>query len=130
MRAATMLARTLWGECRGEPYLGQLAVACVIRNRVDDIRWPDTYEGVVLQPKQFSCWNGEGVQHDIKSLKWKVLMHIANGIIEDLIPDVSHGANHYINAYAQPPDPEWARQFGKITLWPGPEVGVHTFFRL
>ena len=33
-----ILARTLWGEARGEGLAGQIAVACTIRNRVEDGR--------------------------------------------------------------------------------------------
>jgi hypothetical protein len=32
-------------------------VLWVIRNRVESPRFPDTYEGVILQPKQFSAFN-------------------------------------------------------------------------
>ena len=33
-----ILGRTLWGEARGEGFAGQVAVACVIRNRVNEAR--------------------------------------------------------------------------------------------
>lgn len=51
------LARTLWAEARGEPEAGIEAVAQVILNRVNSRRYPDTIEGVVTQPYQFSAWN-------------------------------------------------------------------------
>jgi spore germination cell wall hydrolase CwlJ-like protein len=35
-KIATLLARTLWGEARGEGDCGQIAVAWTIRNRVLD----------------------------------------------------------------------------------------------
>jgi hypothetical protein len=63
-----ILALTLYGEARGEPIEGIIAVGCVIRNRVNDTkkRWPNTYRGVCLQPWQFSALNvtGGGVNHD------------------------------------------------------------------
>lgn len=34
-----------------------LCVANVIRNRVRNRRWPDTYRGVIRQPRQFSAFN-------------------------------------------------------------------------
>ena len=49
-------AITVWAEARGEPYLGQVAVARVIRNRIKQ-GWAHDAAGVVLQPYQFSCWN-------------------------------------------------------------------------
>jgi len=48
-----ILARTLWGEARGESLAGQVAVACVIRNRVNDAKdrswWGEGYAGVCLE---------------------------------------------------------------------------------
>jgi len=51
-----ILARTLWGEARGEGIDGMRAVAHVILNRVADARWPGTVAEVCLQPSQFSAW--------------------------------------------------------------------------
>ena len=44
-----LLARAVYGEARGEPYAGQVAVAAVILNRVEDSRFPKTISGVVYQ---------------------------------------------------------------------------------
>ena len=56
-----ILARTLWGEARGESLAGQIAVAWTIRNRVNDGNakswWGEGYVGVCQKPYQFSCWN-------------------------------------------------------------------------
>jgi N-acetylmuramoyl-L-alanine amidase len=52
-----MIALCVWREARGETRRGKMLVASVIRNRVDDRRWPDSYSGVVTQPLQFSCFN-------------------------------------------------------------------------
>jgi N-acetylmuramoyl-L-alanine amidase len=125
---------TLYGECNGEPYVGQLAVACVIRNRVIDSRWPDTYEEVCLQPKQFSCWNAvlpTGHLRAILNLDiTKRLRFIAEGIRTGVIPDITDGANHYINPFAGPPEPKWAQNVKPITLWPSAFTGSHAFYRL
>ena len=51
------LARTLYGEARGEPREGIEAVANVILNRVLSNRYPNTIAKVCLQRLQFSCWN-------------------------------------------------------------------------
>lgn len=49
-----MLAAILYCEARGEPYQGILAVGTVVMNRVADPRFPNTIEGVILSPGQFS----------------------------------------------------------------------------
>ena len=48
-----LLARTINGEARGEPYLGQIAVGAVIINRVISNKFPDTIKGVIMQDGQF-----------------------------------------------------------------------------
>lgn len=47
------LAENIYHEARGEPVSGQLAVAHVVLNRVEDSRFPDTICAVVRQPNQF-----------------------------------------------------------------------------
>lgn len=48
-----LLARAIYGEARGEPYAGQVAVGAVILNRVRDSRFPKTIAGVVYQAGAF-----------------------------------------------------------------------------
>ena len=48
-----LLARVVYGEARGEPYEGQVAVAAVILNRVRSASFPNTISGVVYQPGAF-----------------------------------------------------------------------------
>ncbi|MDD3947067.1 MAG: spore cortex-lytic enzyme [Clostridia bacterium] len=51
---AYLLARVVYGEARGEPYTGQVAVAAVILNRVRSSSFPNTIAGVVYQPWAFT----------------------------------------------------------------------------
>ncbi|NLT58120.1 MAG: spore cortex-lytic enzyme [Clostridiales bacterium] len=48
-----LLARTVSAEAKGEPYIGQVAVAAVILNRLDHPSFPNTLSGVVYQPGAF-----------------------------------------------------------------------------
>jgi N-acetylmuramoyl-L-alanine amidase len=50
-----LLARAINGEARGEPYLGQVAVAAVIINRVLSHQFPNTFAQVIYQTGQFSA---------------------------------------------------------------------------
>ena len=50
-----LLARVIHAEAAGEPYLGKVAVGAVVLNRVRSYIFPDTVEGVVYEPWQFSC---------------------------------------------------------------------------
>lgn len=56
----SLLARLVSGEARGEPYIGQVAVAAVVLNRVRSDEFPDTVSGVIFQPGAFDAvWDGQ-----------------------------------------------------------------------
>ena len=48
-----LLARVVYGEARGEPYTGQVAVAAVVLNRVRSSSFPNA--GVIYQSGAFDC---------------------------------------------------------------------------
>lgn len=50
-----LLANAVHGEARGEPYVGQVAVASVILNRVESPSFPNTVSGVVFEPLAFTA---------------------------------------------------------------------------
>lgn len=50
-----LLARTIHGEARGEPYVGKVAVGAVVLNRVRSSSFPNTAAGVVYQPLAFTA---------------------------------------------------------------------------
>ena len=55
-----VLARLVNGEARGEPYIGQVAVAAVVLNRVKSSAFPNTISGVVFQTGAFDAvWDGQ-----------------------------------------------------------------------
>lgn len=122
-----ILTITLYGETRGEPIEGQIAVGCVIRNRVQTGRWGASYSQVCLAPWQFSCWRPEGGQDNYElvletaqimatstQLPDDALLRqcawIAQGIIGDWIRDNVHDATHYYSPDAVPKGsvPKWA----------------------
>ncbi|MDK2784834.1 MAG: hypothetical protein PWQ41_1784 [Bacillota bacterium] len=54
-----LLARLVSGEAHSEPYVGQVAVAAVVINRVQSPRFPPTVPGVIFEPDAFeSVSNG------------------------------------------------------------------------
>ena len=50
-----LLARTIYAEGRGEPYVGQVAIGAVILNRVRHSAFPNTVSGVVYQKHAFTA---------------------------------------------------------------------------
>lgn len=127
-------ARTLWSEARGEPEIGQRAVAWVMTNRVHDKskRWGGSYATVCTWSKQFSCWN-EGDPNRTKMMALaeddSVLLILAQ-IIEDAASNTSedptNGAKFYYAASI--PEPSWAKtmifcgQFGSQRFFKEPDL--------
>lgn len=129
-----VLARTLWGEARGEGLAGMVAVAWTIRNRVDDGKdkswWGEGYAGVCQKPYQFSCWNRNDPNYQFlsgaRAIPFRELAQCriaADQVIDGKVPDPTGGATHYY-ATTMPSAPKWVVG-AKQTL----ELGHHRFFR-
>ena len=54
-RDLQIMANAVYGESRGEPYEGQVAVAAVILNRLESKDFPDTISGIIFQPGAFTA---------------------------------------------------------------------------
>lgn len=50
-----LMANAVYGEARGEPYIGQVAIAAVILNRVESPSFPNTVSGVIFEPGAFTA---------------------------------------------------------------------------
>ena len=48
-RSVRLLAACIYGESRGEPYKGQVAVGAVILNRVKSSKFPNSIAGIIYQ---------------------------------------------------------------------------------
>lgn len=123
------VARTIWGEARGESQLGKVAVGWVIRNRRDSGKWfgQGTLTNICLRPWQFSCWN-ENDPNSQKALDVELddpllqkCLHAALTALHGMESDPTSGATHYY--VAGTPEPDWAK--GKT---PTCTIGVHRFF--
>lgn len=133
-RDRDIVARTIWGEARGESTAGQIAVAWTVRNRVEDGKatswWGEGYAGVCQKPFQFSCWNKSDPNYafliGIKQIPFRELAQAriaADQVIDGKMPDPTGSATHYY-ATAMPKAPIWARG-AKQTL----KIGGHIFFK-
>lgn len=50
-----LLSHLVYGEARGEPYQGMVAVAATVMNRVSDSRFPNSVAGVIYQSGAYTC---------------------------------------------------------------------------
>ena len=127
-RAADTLARTIYGEARGEPWAGKLAVAHVVINRAvsDTEWWGDSVTSVCRHPFQFSCWNDGDPNRDLietVSLSDRAYVECYAAALRALsggTDDPTAGATHY---HAHGVEPSWAA--GKD---PCAMIGGHLFY--
>lgn len=81
---AEMLARLAWCEGRGCTTTNQAAVMWCVLNRVDDPRFPDSIQDVILAPGQFYYLSWAPVTDDLLALAQDVL---ARWRMEDMLVD-------------------------------------------
>ncbi|KAF8362183.1 hypothetical protein PRIPAC_89106 [Pristionchus pacificus] len=115
-RDLDVVTKTMWHESRGEPELGQIGVAHVIKNRADANRgyWGGrNVADVCLKSKQFACWNNQSPDNSNPSGEGYDRMHeIARGVLDGRIPDPTRGALYYNNPAKETASwvkvPEWS----------------------
>ncbi|MBQ2937929.1 MAG: spore cortex-lytic enzyme [Clostridia bacterium] len=86
-----LLARVIYGEARGEPYTGQVAVGAVCMNRVKSSSFPNTLAGVVYQSGAFDAVRDGQINLTPDSTARKAAQDALNGW------DPSYGAIYYFN---------------------------------
>lgn len=123
-----VLARTIYGEARGEPEEGQYAVGATVVNRLALNTWyGDTITHVCLKPYQYSCWLKSDPNYtkllDIADDDPLLLpfIYIAENVING-VEDPTHGATHYY-AVSIPP-PAWIAN-ATFTV----QIGHHRFYK-
>lgn len=126
--------RTIKAEAGGEPYVGKLAVACVIVRRAKMGRWGDSLTRVCFAPYQFSCWNTRD--------QARMLIADAKGTspvdaeciqaLDQALKNselVAPGATHYLNPVVvkklSGELPDWANEKNLVEV-----IGRHHFFKV
>lgn len=113
-RNLDLLARLVHGEARGEPYVGQVAVAAVVLNRTRDSRFPSTIAGVIYQPGAFDAVADGQINLEPNSQSYKAARDALNGW------DPSGGAIYYYNPVTATSKWIWSRPIIK-------KIGKHNF---
>ena len=86
-----LLARVVYGEARGEPYTGQVAVAAVVLNRVKSSKFPNSISGVVYKSGAFDAVADGQINMTPDTTAKKAAQDALNGW------DPSYGAIYYFN---------------------------------
>lgn len=128
------LARTIFGEARGEPVEGMEAVAGVVLNRVRIAQkrgrywWGNNIIGVCQKPYQFSCWNKSDPSYHrlinitADNIHFATALRIARRAVIGALQDRSKGATHYHADYVMP---YWAKGEKPVHT-----IGRHIFYKL
>lgn len=86
-----LLAKVIYGEARGEPYIGQVAVGAVILNRVKNSSFPNTLAGVIYQSGAFDAVSDGQINMTPNDEAKKAAQDAIDGW------DPSYGAIYYFN---------------------------------
>lgn len=121
------LAQAIYFEARSENLEGQLAVAQVVLNRVDDHRYPNSICGVVFQNEHlpfrcqfsFACDGRSDNPHNKQA--WAIARTIANIALNNSWADLSDASTHY---HAVEVHPYWMSKLDRRV-----KVGHHIFYR-
>ena len=109
-----LLAKAIYGESRGEPYTGQVAVGAVIMNRVKSSKFPNTISGVIYQKGAFDAVSDGQINLNPDSTAKKAAQDALNGW------DPSYGAIYYFNPSTATNKWIWSRPLTVI-------IGKHRF---
>jgi N-acetylmuramoyl-L-alanine amidase len=123
------LGQTVWGEARGEDWIGQVQVAHVVINRLKRNKWyGTTITEVCLKPFQFSCWNANDPNRQflddltLSDCAFQLSLSAALQVIQGIsIPCGVGTETHYYREGS--PVPKWA--IGKKRSF---AIGHHLFF--
>ena len=129
----TILAKTIYGEARGESITGKEAIASVVLNRLKISKqkngywWGDSIKEICLKPWQFSCWNKDDPNYaKLQNLSdndeiYIICKRTAARAAANLIPDATDGATHYHTRNVRP---QWS-----IGKFPCATIGHHVFYK-
>lgn len=109
-----LMANAVYGEARGEPYEGQVAVAAVILNRVEHPDFPDTVGGVIFQPGAFTAVDDGQIWLTPNERAKEAVLDAINGW------DPSENAIYYFNPITATSKWIWSRPQIK-------KIGLHIF---
>ncbi len=87
-----LLAKCVYAEARGESYVGQVAVAAVVLNRVESEKFPNTIAEVIYQPYAFTAVTDGQINLEPDQTAYNAAQDALNGW------DPTYGSLYYYNA--------------------------------
>lgn len=109
-----LLSRVIYGEARGEDFLGQVAVGAVVLNRLQDPRFPKTIRGIIYQSGAFTAVDDRQIHLNPDDQAYKAAEAALSGL------DPTNGALFYYNPKTA--TDKWIKSRTVIK-----QIGNHTF---
>ena len=114
---AYLMAQVVYGESGSEPYVGKVAVASVILNRLKDPLFPKTVEGVIKQKGAFSCVVSGKIDKVPDEASYRAVLDALKG------QDPTDKAVFFYNPRTA--TSTWMKNVGKKNI---KNIGNHSFF--
>ena len=130
------MAQNVYFEAASESFIGQIAVAQVVMNRVQSDKFPNTpcdviYEGPSyisdrgnILPIKHKCqfsWYCDGKPENIKDKKaWDLAVNVSMRVLLKTLPDITEGSLWY---HSTSVNPYWAKTKTKVT-----QIDNHIFY--
>lgn len=86
-----LMAHVVYGEARGQPFIGQVAVAAVILNRYHSSKFPHSIPGIIYQNGAFTSMSNGQAWLGLHQENVQAVMDAIHGF------DPTHGALYYWN---------------------------------
>ena len=129
------LTQAIYFEAQGEPFIGRVAVASVVMNRVEDERFPNdicevVYQGPTYKTRpdvpvrhrcQFSFYcDGKSDEISFGTKAAQEALQVALMIAEGMVFDVTEGSTFYHAVYV---NPGWAKTKTRVV-----QIQNHIFY--
>ena len=135
-RSLHCMAQNVYFEAASESFIGQIAVAQVVMNRVKSPDFPDTPCDVIQEgpsyisargnilPIKHACqfsWYCDGKVESITDRKsWDIAVNVSMRVLLNTLPDITEGSMWYHNTSVEP---YWAITKHKVT-----QIDNHIFY--
>ena len=133
------MALNIYHEAKNQSMIGQVAVALVVMNRVNDNRYPNRICEVIKEGPTRPSWKDPTKEHPIKhrcqfswwcdgksdepeiSPTWYESLKVARDVVQGGYPDITEGATHYHNDQV---NPYWADSLNQTVI-----INNHIFYK-
>jgi len=113
-----LIAKTVYAESKGEPFIGKVGVASVILNRLNHPLFPKSVKEIIFQKNAFSCINESYYDIEPDAETYEAVDEALRGY------DPTGNALYFYNPKTA--TCQWTKKVSKSQIT---QIGNHVFFR-